>query len=203
MTCRRGFSLIELLVVIALIAILAAVAIPAINSLGRASSLSGAVQAVTGTLELARQTAMAQNRPVEVRLYRLPEDAQPSGAPTDYRGMQIFLVETDTTNAIAKPVKFSSPLIITSDPATSSLMNDTEFPEQAAASGAAVAPFGSNYRYRSFRFRPDGGTDFPSGGPWFFTLVAKTDPIKANGLPANFATFQIEPLTGRVRVTKP
>jgi hypothetical protein len=36
-----------------------------------------------------------------------------------------------------------------------------------------------------------------------FTLYKKNDPIKANNLPANFATIQIEPMTGRPKVLRP
>ncbi len=200
---KRAFTLLELLIVIAILIILAALTIPALNSIGGSTSLSGATQSVTGTLELARQTAVTQNRPVEVRLYKLPEDGQPTAAPSDYRGLQIFLVDDESTNAVAKPVKLSPSVIMTSDAATSSLMDDTAFPEQPAAAGMNVPPAGSNYRYRSFRYKPNGGTDLPPDKSWFFTLVSKNDPIKANGLPANFATIQIEPLTGRPTVMRP
>lgn len=200
---KRGFSLLELLIVIAIIVILAALTIPAMNSMGRSSSLNGAVQSVTGTLDLARQTAITQNRPVEVRLYKLPEDGQPAGAPSDYRGMQIFVVDYESTNAVSRASRFPTPVVITTDTTTSSLMDDARFPEQAADPAVPVPPAGSNYRYRSFRFKPDGGTDLPLDGNWFFTLVLKTDPIKANNLPANFATIQIEPMTGRPKVMRP
>jgi uncharacterized protein (TIGR02596 family) len=200
---KRAFSLPELLVVIGIIVVLAALTIPAMNSMGKSSSLNSVVQAVTGTLDLARQTAMTQNRPVEVRFYKLPEDGQPSGTPTDYRAMQIFLVDYETTNAISKPVKFSTPVIISTDETVSTLMNETAFPEQAAPADAPVPPAGPNYRYRSFRYRPDGSAEVPSNPAFTLTLVNKTDPIKANNLPANFATIQIEPMTGRPKVHRP
>ena len=200
---KCAFSLIELLVVVAIVAILAALVIPAMSSLGRSNSLSGAVQMVSGALDLAHQSAMAQNRPVEVRFYKLPEDGKPASAPSDYRALQLFLIDDVSTNALTKPQKLSVPAIISENVAASSLMDDGVFPEQDAPAGAPVPPAGQNYRYRSFRFKPDGSADFGGGTNCFFTLVNKNDAVAANGLPANYATITVEPLTGRARVVRP
>lgn len=200
----RAFSLIELLVVIAIVAILAVICIPAISSMGRSSSLTGSTQSLTGALELARQTAVTQNRPVEVRFYKLPDYNQPAtAAPAVYRAMQTFVVDYDNTNAATKVSKLSNPVIISSDPNVSSLMNDTNFPEQAAPAGVTLPEFGSNYRYRSFLFKPDGGTDLSRDRQLFFTMHVQNDKIVTNNLPANFVTIQIEPMTGRTKVIRP
>lgn len=201
---KSAFSLIELLVVIAIIGILAAVTIPALTSMGRSGALTSTSQSVTGLLDLARQTAVAQNRPVEVRFYKLPDYNQPAtAAPAVYRGMQMFLVDSESTNAAGKLVRFSNPVILAESPQASSMMEESQFPEQTAPADAALPEFGANYRYRSFRFKSDGGTDLPTGGKWFFSLQLQNDAVVSNGLPANFVTVQIDPLMGRARTFRP
>jgi len=200
----RALSLVEILVVLVIVVILAALTLPAINSMGRSSALNGTVQSVTGVLDLARQTAMSQNRPVEVRFYKLPDAAQsPSAPPSVYRAMQTFLVDFESTNVASKMTRFSTPVIMSDTLDASSLLDDTNLPEQAAPAGFDLPEYGSNYRYRSFRFKPDGGMDLPLDGKWFFTLYAQNDTIVSNGLPANFATVEIQPLTGRTKVMRP
>jgi uncharacterized protein (TIGR02596 family) len=200
---KRAFSLTELLVVIAIIAALTVIAIPLVSTMGRSTSLSGAVQSVTGYLDLARQTALTQNRTVEVRFYKLPPEAKPDSAPADYRALQIFLVDYDTASALNNTLNLSAPAIIAESAAASSLMDDEVLPEQEAPEGVLVPPGGENYRYRSFRFKPDGTTDLPLNGNWFLTLVNRGDPIAANNLPANHARIHIEPLTGKLKVERP
>jgi prepilin-type N-terminal cleavage/methylation domain-containing protein len=65
----RGFSLIEMAVVILLIGIVATFSVPAFVKLNRSLQLKGAVQNVTGQLQLARQKAMATGKPQMMHLY--------------------------------------------------------------------------------------------------------------------------------------
>lgn len=204
MNPRRAFTILELLVVIAIICILAALAIPAFNSIGRASNLSGTSQAVSGLLDLARQTASTQNRPVEVRFYKMPGAMEAATAtPSVYRAIQAFLVDDASTNAVSRPTTLTSPVIISDAVAASSIMNDAQLPEKAADPSVLLSGIGANYRYRSFRFKPDGSTDLPTDSQWFFTLLSQTDTKGTNGLPANYVTIQIDPVTGRAKSYQP
>lgn len=200
---KRAFSLLELIVVIAIVALLMILIVPAMSSLGRSNSLNLAIQSVNGTLDLARQTAITQNRTVEVRLYKLPDDLQPTGAPTDYRGMQLFIVDFDTTNALTRLAKFSGPTVFSTNATASSLLDENKFPEQPPSTNVTGGPSGSNYRFRSFRFKPDGTADVLLDGNWTLTLMNKNEPIAANNLPANYATITLEPMTGKLKLTRP
>lgn len=204
MSTRRGFTLLELLVVIAIIIILAAVSIPAFNSIGRGASLTGSGQSLAGALELAHQTAVSQNRPVEVRLYKLPDYKDATTAtPSVYRAMQAFIVDDASTNAVGRMVNLTAPVIITTSGSASSLMSDTALPEQPSLAGVTLPGVGANYKYRSFHFKPDGGTDLAMDQQWYLTIVAQNDPVVANGLPKNYLTIQIDPMTGRARTFQP
>jgi uncharacterized protein (TIGR02596 family) len=202
---RAAFSLIELLVVIGIIVTLAALVVPAVNHLGQANTLSAAGQSVIDALNLARQTALTRSRPVEVRLYKLPEMFQDSGTPVDYRGMQLFVIETTSAKALIKPLYFTNPMVISPSVATTSLLDDTNCPETAPGNNDAKLPgIGLNYKFRKFSFKTDGSTNLPLDGSWFVTLRAKTDPAtRASGLPANFITVQIDPQSGRTKVFQP
>jgi uncharacterized protein (TIGR02596 family) len=205
LTCsRRAFTLIELLVVLGIIALLTAVSVPAFNRMAKASALANAAHEVIDQLNLARQTALSRNSSVKVYFYCLPVAGSSSGAtPAEYRGMQIFLDNGKTLEALGKPVYFPTQIIISTSSTVSSIMGDTLMPENPVQTGDfPVGEYGVNYRYRCFYFKPGGDTDLPDVAV-YLTLVNKTDKIASGDLPSNYITIQIDATTGRVRNFRP
>lgn len=91
-----AFTLVEMITVMAIITVLIALAVPATNSILRGNDLTTGAQNLSNLLSLARQQALTQNRPVEVRLYKF---ADPNVGETvadpgtwKYRAMQIFAI---------------------------------------------------------------------------------------------------------------
>jgi uncharacterized protein (TIGR02596 family) len=68
---------------------------------------------------------------------------------------------------------------------------------------------GDQYQYFSIKFNPDGTTDlYPVTDNWFLTIHDKsagdgTTGSSATAPPANFATIQVDPVNGNIRVFRP
>jgi len=200
---RRGFTLLELLAVIAIIAIITVAVVPAVTGPLRSSNLTNGSLALMDTLNLARQTALTNNSPVEVRIYKTGG----ATSPTDlqYRAYRLFSVDANNNKQALGTLKhLTEPVIISSGTTLSSLM--------AGRSGNSVQPedypVPDNTAYIWFRFRPNGGTDLTpvegTGSNWFLTLLLENAPTTGTaGLPANYFTIQIDPVTGRARSFRP
>ncbi len=77
----RAFSIVELLVVIAIISILMALTVPAVSSLIENTNVTRGAQLVESQIQLARQLASSRNRPVEVRLIKVPAQSAAGSVP--------------------------------------------------------------------------------------------------------------------------
>lgn len=195
-----AFTLIEVLAVMVIVVLMATLTVPAIRSITRSTSLNSSVHQVVGMMEQARQMAIAQNRKVEVRLYKY---AVPGDSKADYCAIQLFLVDYDTVAPAGKTEKFTNPAIIASDPEVSTLLDDQLAPEKPAAAGISLPSVGQNYSFRSIFFKADGSAEWPGDQECSLTLVNKLDPVSGGILPRNFATIRLDPITGRLTVKRP
>lgn len=192
-----GFSLLELLIVVAIIGILSAVAIAGLINVSRSTNLTSAAQRVGDQFALARQTAIARNLPVEVRIYDLPDYDSTTG--NLMRGIQMFLPDG---TPVSRPLLFFQRVIISTNTTLSPMFSLMD-------SGTTnFSRFGSR-GYKSFTIRPNATlSKTNAGGAFsdtncFLTLYHENDN-KPDGIkPANFATVQINPVTSKVTILRP
>lgn len=199
-----AFSLIELLVVIAIIITLTVMAVTGFNSISRSTNLADAAQRLGDQIALARQTAVARNLPVEVRLYKLPDFDSTTGGASLWRGVQIFVMDGTNAAPVSRLALFPRRVIISEEATISPLMSGL---------GAEITPTSNvgaftaaNVRYKSFTIRPNATLSANTSIPdlnWFLTLYHENEP-KPDGLkPKNFATVQINPVTSKVAILRP
>ena len=199
----RAFSLIELLVVIALIALMATFAAPAVSSLLRGNEVTRAEQTLVQQFALARQTAIARNRRVEVRLYKF-DNPEALGSDSTFCALQTFVINEDNS---AKPfgrlAKLPASVVLNEAAANSSLLGLADKAWTAQDPQISLPGIGTSYTAKAFQFRPDGSTGLASGTKWFVTLHAATAGAAASSPPANFATIQVDPVSGAARSYRP
>jgi uncharacterized protein (TIGR02596 family) len=228
-----AFTLIELLVVITVIAILIAVAAPTIMGSVGASRLTSGGEMLTGMFSEAQGRANSSNRPVEVRLYRVPSEEDQMndvGAEGFYRGV-LFLEyyqpgETDPrTEKGGSYTQLQKPLAIVRNsmhllPGGTVLSENEQFstlianrPVSMNKKGEtveAVLRTGSGFQ----SFSPPAsdyrafvfypeGTDLDEAAKWHVTVTSQEDSQKAPDEVKNFYTLQIDALTGRLTSYRP
>ena len=222
---RRGFTLIELLVVIGILVILAALSYPAVSALSKSGRINQTIAELGGSLEAARQYAVAQNTYVWVA-FAVPDPAVPNqiavAEVASADGTEITIPGTGTPPGPATWGGSISPggsLVQISKVATFPLTNlaapGTVTPAKALASTgtslASNASFSVPIPGRSaattfsqaLEFTPTGEARVVTGVP--VSLVEfDIQPYKGPGVidAHNGAVIQIDGLTGAVIISR-
>jgi uncharacterized protein (TIGR02596 family) len=179
---RRGFSLLELLVVTAVAAILLSLSVGAFSSALSGMNITRGAQTVVDAINLARETAAARNKVVEVVF------SKGSGEGEGF--FQVIsgrVVGNDGRKSdVIRRQRLPSGVILSTAAGLSSLLDD--------ATPEAV-----------LRIRPNGEVELPPGAAanCFVTVVPARDAEKGGSQLRNFATIQVNPLTARTAVHRP
>jgi len=199
-------------VVVAIMAIVASFAIPAANTVLWGSQLTQAAGMISDQIELARQTALATDRSIEVRFYQFgnPEiPGQQIGQPSTghFCALQSFeILDSGAATAVGRIQRLPAAIIIDSGTISSILSQAAPSPAApTSVTGAALnTPIpvnGTSYNCVSFRFLPDGSTNFsPPTSAWYLTVHKLHD---TGAPPPNFATIQIDATNGHIRTFRP
>jgi len=167
--------------------------------------LSAAGGVIHRLLLLARSEALSRNIPVEVRFCRAG-----SGEPVRVVDLQAYYTD-GRVEPLVRPVSLPGNLVIDPDPLRSTLFGLANAAASAGSSAFVVNPLpqatipdlGSGYEVFTLFIRPDGSTTLPqatSGCPF---LTVRADQPGATGLPADFVTIQMDPVTAEPSVFRP
>ena len=213
---HRGFTLVEILIVLALIAMLLFFTVPGLKDVLKGSKLTGASDQIAGDINLARQTAIKEGVPVEVRLYKFRDP----GAKNEERfaAYQCFRLVQDlntpfdyTTPRIAKPIfekvkTIPQGVVLVEAEMWSPLVTDEKVKQdRERVRGLVPGERDTETKYISFIITPEGETNLDRSGAkqWFITLVTESEFQKAPDpmamRPKNFIALQIDPFTANVR----
>jgi uncharacterized protein (TIGR02596 family) len=209
----RGFSLLELLTVLVVVVIVAALVMPSVQGLAGSSNLKGSANSIAAQLDLARQTAGARNRNIEVRLYQDTTRSPDTNGNSPYRLLALVIpgsADGSTSDAfIAVPQGLPGDVIVDSSTAFSTVLNTglgAAGLRPVAATEAASAPASvRNLPYVQFTFLASGRVNLDSSQQWCLTLINENKALKnpTSGPAADYVTLTISPQTSHVSMYQP
>jgi uncharacterized protein (TIGR02596 family) len=219
--CRRsGFTLVEILVVLALIAMLLFFTVPGLKDVLKGSKLTSTADQIVADLNLAKQTALKESIPVEVRFYKFSDPSarneerigayqcfrlkQDMNFPSDYTKPRIPVPLFEKVKAISQGV------VIVESQEWSPLVSDPKMvQDRERVRGLVSGQQNTEASYFSFIISPEGETSLDRTGAkqWYLTLVTESEMQKAKDpasmKPDNFITLQVDPFTAAVRRYQP
>ncbi len=209
---QKAFTLIELIIVITIIGIMMVFTVPAISGALKGQKLSQAADLLRSQLAYAQLQAQKENAPIQIRFFQYRDPTLP-GDDEKFRAYQLFrraAFDRSDRNAgsvnknveVMEPIgplrKLPVPIVFADSERISTLLS--------LQKTRGEVPYKRNRpldaQFVAFDFEPTGSTNLGAAKQWYVTLV---DEKKEKGaeIPDNFATVQIDPFTGSVRLIRP
>jgi uncharacterized protein (TIGR02596 family) len=207
----RGFSLAEIIIVVTIMMILVTLAAPSMSGVMDSLRMKEAVSNTRSTMEQARQAAIAMNRDVTVRFYRVADEAGELAWRGYTYGTEEVITDPndpqykDPTAHDYQPAFVASvsmerlpqSVVFHSSATFSRLLDETQ---SALRSGKEKGADGAMRTYTSFKFTPDGRCTLPAAQAWTLTIIPEKASAQTTTLPPDYTTLQLDPTTARVRV---
>lgn len=217
---RRGFTLVEVLIVLALVAMLLFFTVPGLKDVLKGSKLTSTADQIVNDFNLAKQTALKESVPVEVRFYKFRDPAarneerfgayqcfklkQDMNSPSDYTKPRVAVPVFEKVKPIPQGV------VLVEASQWSPLVTDEKVhQDRERVRGLIPGERDTEATYYSFVISPEGETSLDRSGAkqWYLTLVTEAEMQKAPNpmalRPNNFITLQVDPFTANIRRYQP
>lgn len=181
-----------MLLVIAVVVTLLGLGATGLRTTWRSQQIYSSATNLMQACSLARTTAIRQNHPIQVRIYRF-QDGDLSGTTPQYRAFQVVGVnpgaDQDQFYAVSELQKFEGTTVMSKFSQYSSIVL-----------GDTMLGSSDNYSYVVIEYRPDGTTNLETNPkqPWSITLLNDWGSDKEDKLPKDARTLVISPDTGAV-----
>lgn len=196
---NAGYSLVEMVVVSGIVVLLFSLAAPSVLDLLKSMRMSHAASMVQECLTQGQAMATSLNRDVEVRFYRTG-GALFSGE-TSGHGIQLFKIG-EVSNLKERMVQMLPVGVEERLPVSVQISLNDAFTSLWKLPAKVEEGQNGIREYVAFRYRPDGSTDLPEDQKWSLSLVPHPADVSSS-LPANFAVFMIDPVTGHISSFRP
>lgn len=201
---RRGMTLIEMMVVLVIVAGLLALMVGPLAGVMEANRLTESGQSLAFRISMARQMALTDNHPVEMRFYIHDDDNGAHGV----HATQLFALDDETDNG-TRPLEGAVALatgIYIPETALSPLFGGGGNGAAPPAIPADVEPFKSmEAQYRKVVFYPNGATSItqPLRQAYVTLCSTRADASDPETPPLNYFTIQIDPINGTSKTYRP
>jgi uncharacterized protein (TIGR02596 family) len=190
---RQGdaFTLLELLCVMAGVAILLALVIQGAGGFRQAQALTSAGALVASSMEIARQTAIAENAPVRWQLIQVIDPR--NGDPQAYRLIRLQKLVTKKRAWVSIGRQEMFPVTVIADADQSSLLSagsTNEIPDLRIEGQPGQIAMAT-----TVMFHPSGRTSLNLNAKHFITLRSRSR--------TDFITVEIDPVSARTQSFRP